>query len=72
MGISVEQYVKKELIFFSIFGIYVIIQLTLTAWIVSEYGVIPGPYFPVFELNTEIYNINLRIQSEYQEDTDQK
>ena len=69
MGISVEHYVKKELIFFSIFGIYVIIQLTLT---VSEYGVIPGPYFPVFGLNTEIYYINLRIQSEYQEDTDQK
>ena len=24
-----------------------------------------GPYFPVFGLNTEIYSLNLRIQSEY-------
>ena len=23
-----------------------------------------GPYFPVFGLNTEIYSVNLRIQSE--------
>ena len=26
-----------------------------------------GPYFPVFELNTVIYCVNLRIQSEYGE-----
>ena len=32
---------------------------------VSKYGVIPGPYFPVFGLNTGIYSVNLRIQSEY-------
>ena len=31
----------------------------------SKYGVICGPYFPVFGLNTEIYFVNLRIQSEY-------
>ena len=30
-----------------------------------KYGVIPGPYFPVFGLNTEIYGVNIRIQSEY-------
>ena len=24
-----------------------------------------GPYFPVFGLNTEIYSVNLRIQSKY-------
>ena len=36
-----------------------------TAWKVFKYGVISGPYFPVFGLNTEIYSINLRIQSEY-------
>ena len=35
------------------------------AWNVSKYGVISGPYFPVFGLNTEIYSVNLRIQSEY-------
>ena len=26
------------------------------------YGVISGPYFPVFGLNTVIYGVNLRIQ----------
>ena len=31
----------------------------------SKYGVISGPDFPVFGLNTEIYEVNLRIQSEY-------
>ena len=36
-----------------------------TAWKVSKYGVISGPYFPVFGLNTEIYGVNFRIQSEY-------
>ena len=36
-----------------------------TAWKVSKYGGFPGPYFPVFELNTEIYSVNLRIQPEY-------
>ena len=32
---------------------------------VSKYGIFSGPYFPVFELNTEIYSLNLRIQSEH-------
>ena len=32
---------------------------------VSKYGAFSGWYFPVFELNTEIYEVNLRIQSEY-------
>ena len=36
-----------------------------TAWKVSKYGVISGPYFPVFGLDTEVYGVNLRIQSEY-------
>ena len=31
----------------------------------SKYGVISGPYFPVFGLDTEVYGVNLRIQSEY-------
>ena len=31
----------------------------------SEYGVFSGLYFPVFGLNTEIYFVNLHIQSEY-------
>ena len=28
-----------------------------TAWKVSKYGVISGPYFPAFGLNTEIYGV---------------
>ena len=35
------------------------------AWKVSKYGVFSGSDFPVFGLNTEIYCVNLRIQSEY-------
>ena len=31
----------------------------------SKYGVFSGPYFPVFGLNTDIYSVNLRIQSKY-------
>ena len=34
-----------------------------TAWKVSKYGVFSGPYYPLFGLNTEIYSVNLRIQS---------
>ena len=30
-----------------------------------KYGVISGPYFSVFGLNTQIYGVNLPIQSEY-------
>ena len=36
----------------------------IIAWKVSKYGVVSGPYFPVFGLNTEIYSIHLCIQSE--------
>ena len=31
----------------------------------AKYEVLYGPYFPVFGVNTEIYSINLRIQSKY-------
>ena len=30
-----------------------------------KYGFFSGPYFPVFGLNTEIYGVNLRVQSKY-------
>ena len=36
-----------------------------TAWKASKYGVFSGLYFPVFGLKTEIYGVNLRIQSDY-------
>ena len=46
--------------------LYYIIPLNYrTARRVSKYGVISGPYFSVFGLNTEIYGVNLRIQFEY-------
>ena len=37
----------------------------LIAWKMSKYGVISGPHFPVLGLNTQIYTVNLRIQSVY-------
>ena len=46
-----------------------------TAWKLSKYGVISGPFFPVFRLNTEIYGVNLRKSPDsvrIQENTDQK
>ena len=36
-----------------------------TAWKVSKYGVVSCMYFPAFGMNTEIYYVNLHIQSEY-------
>ena len=36
-----------------------------TAWKMPKYRVFSGPYFPVPGLNTEIYGVNLRFQSEY-------
>ena len=44
---------------------YFIILLVYAVCKVSKYGVFSGPYFPVFGLNTEIYGVNLRMQSEY-------
>ena len=40
-------------------------NVSFIAWNVFKYGVISGPYFSVFGLNTEIYFVNLRIQSPY-------
>ena len=34
-----------------------------TAWKMTKHGVISGPYFPAFGLNTERYFVSLRIQS---------
>ena len=36
-----------------------------TAWKLSEYRVISGPYFRAFGLNTETYSVNLSIQPLY-------
>ena len=40
-----------------------------TALKVSKYGVFSGWYFPVFLLNTEVYEVKLHIQSEYRKIT---
>ena len=37
---------------------YFVPVIFITARKVSKYGVISGPYFPIFGLNTEIYEIN--------------
>ena len=39
-------------------------DILFTARKVSKYRVISGPYFPAFRLNTERYEVFLRIQSE--------
>ena len=41
------------------------LHMTQTAWKASKYWVFSGSYFPVCRLNTEIYGVNLRIQSKY-------
>ena len=51
--------------FLWLFNPYDYIDNLHTAWKVSKYGVFSGQYFPVFRLNTEIYSVNLRIQSKY-------
>ena len=43
----------------------ILLRIIITAWKVSKYGVFSGPYFPGFGLNTEIYSVSLRNQSEY-------
>ena len=37
---------------------------TFAVWKVSKYKVFSGLYLPAFRLNTEIYGVSLRIQSE--------
>ena len=41
------------------------VKRDVTVWKVSKNGVFSGLYFPVFGLNAEIYEVNLRIQSKY-------
>ena len=40
-------------------------MISVTVWKVFKYRVISGPHFLVFGLNTEIYSVNLCIQSKY-------
>ena len=44
---------------------YSMLNQISTVWKVSKYGVFSGPNFLVFELNIEIYLVNIRIQSKY-------
>ena len=59
--------VSSRIFFYFFFFICLLFHLftgAYTAWKVSKYGVISGPYFPAFGLNTERYEVSLRIQSE--------
>ena len=40
-------------------------RISYIGWKVSEFEDFSGPYFPVLALNTDIYKVNLRIQSKY-------
>ena len=57
---------KKIFLKMFLFCFSFIPNLFFIAWKVSKYEVF-CPYFPVFGLNTEIYEVNRRIQSEYRE-----
>ena len=37
----------------------------IVAWNASKYRVFSAPYFPAFRLNTEKYEVSLRIQWEF-------
>ena len=40
------------------------LSIHFTAWKMSKYGLISGPHFPAFGLNTERYVVSFQIQSE--------
>ena len=42
-----------------------LLHISNTAGKMSKDGVFCGPYFPAFGLNTDIYEVNLRVQSRY-------
>ena len=39
--------------------------IRITELKVSKYGFNTGPYFPMLGMNTDIYSLNFRIQSEF-------
>ena len=43
----------------------IMVLLTRNTWKVSKSGVFPGPYFPVFGLNIDIYKVSHCIQFKY-------
>ena len=54
----------RKNLFQTIWKLIMIIDCKIsTALKLSKYGAFHGPYFPAFSLNTEIYEVNLRIQS---------
>ena len=63
---SKENNFKNYFLFYLIFHIiFKCFSGALTTRKVSKYGVISGPCFPVFGLNTEIHFLNLRIQDHF-------
>ena len=64
MGMNFEHNSKyKNSTFILKFRLELVLPYSIIAWKVSKYGVFSGPYFPTFGLNTEVYSVNLRIQS---------
>ena len=61
----IESLMKFLLLYFSNLELFRLLSVCPTVWKVSRYGVFSGLYFLVFGLNTEIYVVNLHIQSEY-------
>ena len=47
----------------SLLAYYLLIFSINTTWNVSKYGIFSGPYFPAFGLNTDRYEVSLRVQS---------
>ena len=47
-------------------------KVRYTAWKVSKYRVFSGSYFLTLALNTEIFSVNLRIQSKYRKNEPEK
>ena len=65
LKMSSEQVTSKQNKQWRKIGMNPLLFMTHIAWKASKYGVISGPYFPVFAMNTEMYSVNLCIQSEY-------
>ena len=65
LKMSSEQVTSKQNKQWRKIGMNPLLFMTHIAWKASKYGVISGPYFPVFAMNTEMYPVNLCIQSEY-------
>ena len=56
---------KRHVLNFDMNAFNLTFNYLTTVWKMSNYGVFLCPYFPVFRLNTEIFLVNLHIQSKF-------